>query len=58
MSYSDAITINIIVSDKVFESVRNFLNNKQVVELIATIAAINYAARFLKALDVREFERK
>lgn len=58
VSYSDAITIDIVVSDKAFESARKFLDNKQVVELTATVAAINCATRFLRTLDVREFEGK
>jgi alkylhydroperoxidase family enzyme len=34
------------------------LDDKQVVELTATIAAVNCAARFLRALDVGEFKGK
>jgi alkylhydroperoxidase family enzyme len=58
VSYLDAMMIDIIVLDEVFEGVRKFLDDKQVVELTATVAAINCAARFLRALDVGEFEGK
>jgi len=58
VSYSDAMTIDIVVSDEVFEGARKFLDDKQVVELTATVAAINCAAMFLRALDVGEFEGK
>lgn len=58
VSYTEAMTIDIIVSDEVFKGVRKFLDDKQVVELTATVAAINCTARFLRALDVGEFEGK
>lgn len=56
--FAEVMTKDIIVSDEVFKGVRNFLNDKQVVELTATVAAINCAARFLRALDVGEFDKK
>lgn len=48
------MTTDIVVRDEVFE--RKFLDDKQVAELTATVAAINCAARFLSALDVGELE--
>jgi isovaleryl-CoA dehydrogenase len=56
LRYAEATTRDVVVSREVFEGVRKFLNDKQVVELAATVAAINCAARFLKALDVGEFD--
>ena len=56
--YAEAMTRDIAVPDEVFEEVRRFLNDRQVVELTATVAAINCAARFLVALNVGGFDEK
>jgi alkylhydroperoxidase family enzyme len=54
--YAEAMTRDIVVPDEVFWEVRRFLNDRQMVELTATVAAINCGARFLVALDVGEFD--
>lgn len=53
--YAEAMTRDVVVDEEAFERVKEFLSDKQVVELTATVAAINCAARFLVALDVREW---
>jgi alkylhydroperoxidase family enzyme len=52
--YTDAMTKDVEVSEDVFLGVRKFFNNKEVVEITATISAYNCCSRFLVALDVGE----
>jgi alkylhydroperoxidase family enzyme len=54
IDYTDAMTRQIKVSDKVFGEVQLHLSNQEVVELTATIAGYNAVSRFLVALDVGE----
>jgi alkylhydroperoxidase family enzyme len=48
------MTVGVEVDDAVTEKLKNFLSDKEVVELTATIAAYNCVSRFLVALDVGE----
>jgi alkylhydroperoxidase family enzyme len=52
--YTDQMTVGVEVEDVVAQDLKKFLDNKQVVELTATIAAYNAVSRFLVALDVGE----
>jgi isovaleryl-CoA dehydrogenase len=52
--YTDQMTIGVEVEDETAETLKGFLDDKQVVELTATIAAYNAVSRFLVALDVGE----
>lgn len=52
--YTDQMTIGVEVEDAVVEGLKKVLNDTQVVELTATVAAYNAVSRFLVALDVGE----
>ena len=54
LSYTDQMTIGVHVEDKVMENLKRVMDDTQVVELTATIAAYNCVSRFLVALDVGE----
>ena len=54
LAYTDAMTKTVTVPDGVFEALRNCFDEKEVVEITATIAAYNCVSRFLVALDVGE----
>ncbi|KAL8747478.1 MAG: hypothetical protein Q9190_000645 [Brigantiaea leucoxantha] len=54
MAYTDAMTRDIRVPDGIFEGLRVFFTNQQIVEITATVAAYNCVSRFLVALDVGE----
>ena len=56
VQYAESMTKDVKVPRNVFDAVKSILDNRQVVELTATVAALNCAARFLVALDVGEFE--
>lgn len=54
LRYADAITRTATVPDHVFNTVRAFFNEKEMVELTASVAGFNTVARFCVALDVGE----
>lgn len=54
LRYTDAMTKTVAVSDEVFRGVRDVFNEREVVEITATVAAYNCVSRFLVALDVGE----
>ena len=55
LQYSDAMTASVKVEDEVFHALKDVgLNDKEIVELTATIASYNMVSRFLVALDVGE----
>ncbi|RFU34142.1 hypothetical protein B7463_g2259, partial [Scytalidium lignicola] len=54
LKYADAITRTAFVPSEIFNSVRQFFNEKEMVELTASIAGFNTVARFCVALDVGE----
>ncbi|KZM26097.1 uncharacterized protein EKO05_0001216 [Ascochyta rabiei] len=54
LEYTDQMTIGVHVEDGVAEALKQFLDDKQIVELTATVAAYNCVSRFLVALDVGE----
>jgi len=47
VKYAEAMTRDLVVSDEVFDGVRRFLDDRQVVELTATAAVINCASSLM-----------
>ncbi|KAF2171182.1 hypothetical protein M409DRAFT_63556 [Zasmidium cellare ATCC 36951] len=56
--YTNAMTLGVIVRDAVFAKLKSFFNEREVVEITATVAAYNTVSRFLVALDVGEMREK
>lgn len=54
VNYTDAMTRGIVVPDRVFRALGTWFDDRQVVELTATVAGYNCVSRFLVALDVCE----
>ena len=52
LEYTDAMTKKIQVSDSVFKRVRRLFDDRELVELTATIGGYNLVSRFLEALQV------
>ena len=52
LDYTDTMTKNIQVPDAVFAPLKQFLDDREIVELTATIAGYNLVSRFLEALNV------
>lgn len=52
LAYTDAMTRDIHVPDAVFEALRGHFNQREIVELTATIGGYNLVSRFLEALAV------
>lgn len=52
LAYTDAMTRDIHVPDTVFEALRGHFNQREIVELTATIGGYNLVSRFLEALAV------
>ncbi|KAI9775045.1 MAG: hypothetical protein M1839_001597 [Geoglossum umbratile] len=54
VDYADAMTRHVAVPQPIFEKLKSFFTDQQVVEITATVAAYNCVSRFLVALDVGE----
>ena len=54
LRYADEMTKKIKVPEELFQELRRFFDEKEVVELTATVASYNMVSRFLVALDVGE----
>lgn len=52
LACTDAMTREIQVSDAQFEPLRQHFNAREIVELVATIAAYNMVSRFLVAMNI------
>lgn len=52
IDYTDAMTTTIRVPGTLFTALREFFNDREMVELTATIAAYNMVSRFLEALQL------
>lgn len=52
LAYTDEMTRNVHVEDAVFDALRPYFTERQLVELTATIASYNLVSRFLEALGV------
>ena len=58
LAYTDRMTREVKVPSGQFERLKRFFNEREIVEITATIAAYNCVSRFLVALDVGEMEEK
>jgi alkylhydroperoxidase family enzyme len=58
LEYTDAMTLGCIVPEPVFQKLKGFFSEKEVVEITSTVAAYNCVSRFLVALDVGEMAEK
>jgi alkylhydroperoxidase family enzyme len=52
LAYCDSMTREIHVPQPVFDAVRPYFDEREIVELSATIAAYNLVSRFLEALQI------
>jgi AhpD family alkylhydroperoxidase len=52
LAYTDAMTRTIRVPDEVFAAVRRHFDDREIVELTATVGAYNLVSRFLEAIQV------
>lgn len=52
LAYCESMTREIHVPDAVFQAVRPHFNEREIVELTATVAAYNLVSRFLEALQI------
>ena len=52
IAYCDAMTRSIRVPETVFDALRPYFNNQELVEVTATIGAYNMVSRFLEALQI------
>lgn len=58
LAYTDAMTIGVKVSQEIFGELEKRFDDREVVEITATVAAYNCVSRFLVALDVGEMSEK
>ncbi|RAK99079.1 carboxymuconolactone decarboxylase family protein [Aspergillus ibericus CBS 121593] len=54
LKYTDAMTKTVTVPEEIFQEVKTYFNDREVVEITSTAAAYNCVSRFLVALDVGE----
>ena len=54
IAYTDAMTRNVKVGDDIFERLKMWFSEREIVEITAVVAAYNCVSRFLVALDVGE----
>lgn len=52
LAYCDSMTREIHVQDGIFQAVRPYFSERELVELTATVAAYNLVSRFLEALQI------
>lgn len=52
LDYADAMTRQVTVPDPVFDGLRTHFDDRQIVELTATVGTYNLVSRFLVALEV------
>jgi len=57
LRYVDSMTLNVHVPDQLFDDLRPWWSNQEIVELTAIIASYNMVSRFLVALDVGEMNK-
>jgi AhpD family alkylhydroperoxidase len=58
LAYTDAMTKDIAVGDEVFAVLKELFDDRQIVELTATVGAYNLVSRFLVALEIHPDERQ
>jgi alkylhydroperoxidase family enzyme len=56
LAYADAMTLQVQVPQPLFDALRTHLDEREIVELTATVASYNMVSRFLEALQI-EIER-
>jgi AhpD family alkylhydroperoxidase len=56
LAYADAMTLQVQVPQALFDALRSHLDDREIVELTATVAGYNMVSRFLEALQI-EIER-
>jgi alkylhydroperoxidase family enzyme len=56
LALTDSMTRGIQVPATVFDDARKHLNNRELVELVATIAAYNMVSRFIEALQIHSHD--
>ncbi|KIJ26717.1 hypothetical protein M422DRAFT_112711, partial [Sphaerobolus stellatus SS14] len=54
LAYTDAMTVDIKVPQEVFDELKRHLDDKQLMEVTATVASYNLVSRVLMALDVSD----
>ncbi len=52
LAYADAMTLQVQVPQPLFDALRAHLDDRELVELTATVAAYNMVSRFLEALHI------
>jgi len=52
LAYAQAMTLQVQVPQAVFDAARSHFNDRELVELTATVAAYNMVSRFLEALQI------
>ena len=52
IDYTDAMTKNIRVPDEVFARVRQYFDDRALIELTLTIGGYNLVSRFVEALQI------
>ncbi len=52
LAYTEAMTLQVQVPSGIFDAARAHFNDRELVELTATVAAYNMVSRFLEALQV------
>ncbi|TMG73591.1 MAG: carboxymuconolactone decarboxylase family protein [Betaproteobacteria bacterium] len=57
LSYTDCVTREIRVPDSVFAEVRRHFDDRELVELTATVAGYNLVSRFLVAMQIDQERR-
>jgi alkylhydroperoxidase family enzyme len=58
LAYTDVMTRDVQVPDRVFAAVRAKFDDRQLVELTTTVAAYNMVSRFLEALQIRSVHER
>ena len=58
LEVTDAMTLNIMVPDEKFNKLKQYFSDREVTEVVATVAAYNCVSRFLVAMDVGEMSEK
>jgi AhpD family alkylhydroperoxidase len=58
LELTDGMTKNVQVPKAAIAAVREFLSDREVVELVATVGAYNMVSRFLEALDIHSDDQR
>jgi alkylhydroperoxidase family enzyme len=53
LAYAEAMTLSVQVSQPLFDAVRRHFNDRELIELTATVASYNMVSRFLEALQIQ-----